>query len=121
MSDQPSSPENSHEEVHNEDMPQPAQARPCDLWRIRIVRLDAYDDFDFEWHDDILYREHQGKDIPIRGLWRVEIVSATTGELKRAMQSFEDRDEAESLAARITDQSLSLSVQGFMETYLVNH
>lgn len=94
--------------------------RPCDLWRVRIVRLDAYDDFDFEWHDDILYREHSGEDIPIRDLWRVEIVSAQTGDLKRAMNAFPNRDEAESLAARIIDQSYSLSLQKFMDVYLVS-
>ncbi|MCL2654292.1 MAG: hypothetical protein FWD65_01110 [Coriobacteriia bacterium] len=96
-----------------------AASRPCDLWRVRIVRLDAYDDFDFEWHDDILYHDYQGADIEIRGLWRVEIVSAATGVLKRAMQSFENRDDAESLAAQVTDQSCNLSVADFMEQYLV--
>jgi len=97
----------------------PEQQRPCDLWRIRIVRIEEYDDFDFEWHDDILYRQHRGEDIPIRSMWRVDILSKATGELKRALQSFESRDDAESLAARIVDQSFSLDVKGFMEQYLV--
>jgi len=117
MSDHPQAPCGGNDQP--EEAANPTQKRPCDLWRVRIVRLDEYDDFDFEWHDDILYREHRGEDIPIRDLWRVEIVSVATGELKRAMQSLASRDAAESLAAQVTDQSHSLSVQGFMETYLV--
>jgi len=97
-----------------------ADSHPCDIWRVRIVRLDTYDDFDLEWHDDILYRPHQGEDIPIQGLWRVEIVSQATGEMKRAVRTFSTRDEAEGLAARITDQSHYLSVQDFMDVYLVD-
>ncbi|MCL2332161.1 MAG: hypothetical protein FWC54_01570 [Actinomycetia bacterium] len=100
-------------------LPDPTPEQPCDIWRVRIVRLDAYDDFDLEWHDDILYRDHSGEDIAIRDLWRVEIVSAATGDLKRAVRAFKSRDEAESLAASITDQSHSLSVRSFMDTYLV--
>ncbi|MCL2881369.1 MAG: hypothetical protein FWF45_00545 [Coriobacteriia bacterium] len=100
--------------------PEPESQRPCDLWRIRIVRIEEYADFDFEWHDDILYREHHGEDIPIRSMWRVDLLSKTSGELKRALQSFESRDAAESLAARVTDQSYSLSVANFMEQYLVD-
>jgi len=96
------------------------QSRPDDLWRVRIVRIDAYDDFDLEWHPDILYREHSGEDIGIRDLWRVEIVSVESGDLKRAVRSFKDRDEAESLAARISDQLRSMSVRTFMDTYLVS-
>ena len=97
-----------------------SDSRPCDIWRVRIVRLDTYGDFDLEWHDDILYRHHSGEDIPIQGLWRVEIVSKVNGELKRAMRTFQSRDEAESLAAQITDQSYYLSVQDFMDVYLVD-
>jgi len=93
---------------------------PSDLWRVRIVRIDAYDDFDMEWHDDILYRSHQGEDIPIHDLWRVEIVAKRSGDLKRAVRDFRDRDEAESLAARISDQLHSLSVKEFIDTYLVS-
>ena len=27
-----------------------------EFWRIRMTRVDTTDHFDFEWHDDILYR-----------------------------------------------------------------
>jgi len=95
--------------------------RPCDIWRVRIVRINAYDDFDFEWHDDILYRVHAGEQIAIRDLWRVEILSAATGELKRAVRTFESLEAAENLAAQITDQSHELSVVDFMDVYLVDY
>jgi len=119
MSDQEEPAQSAHDATNPDAPSKPSQSQPCDLWRVRIVRLDAYDDFDFEWHDDILYHDYDGEDIPIRGLWRVEIVSAATGDLKRAVRAFPDRNEAESLAARITDQSHSLSVQRFMDVYLV--
>jgi hypothetical protein len=27
-----------------------------EFWRLRITRLDTTENFEFEWHDDILYR-----------------------------------------------------------------
>ena len=28
-----------------------------EFWRLRLTRVDTTDELDFEWHDDILYRE----------------------------------------------------------------
>ncbi len=105
---------------HDTTPPDFVTMKPCDVWRTRITKLDAYQDFEFEWHDDILYRSHEGADVPIKDIWQVEIVSVSTGELKRVVRSFDTRDEAEALAAQITDQSHALSVADFMDVYLVD-
>ena len=44
-----------------------------EFWRVRVTRVDTTDGFEFEWHDDILYRDaaggprRRGRVLPRRG------------------------------------------------------
>jgi hypothetical protein len=49
---------------------------PADeFWRLRLTRIDPADELDFEWHDDILWREPQIHLEPGEPAYLVEAVS----------------------------------------------
>ncbi|MBI5232447.1 MAG: hypothetical protein HY876_09825, partial [Coriobacteriales bacterium] len=45
-----------------------------DFWRLRLIRVDAEDEPDLEWRDDVLYREQQSAAPQAASVWRVEAV-----------------------------------------------
>jgi hypothetical protein len=53
---------------------------PADeFWRLRLTRMDASDELDFEWHDDILWRQPQIHLEPGEPAFLIEAVSLGTG------------------------------------------
>ena len=49
---------------------------PADeFWRLRLTRMDPSDELDFEWHDDILWRQPQVHLEPGEPAFVVEAVS----------------------------------------------
>lgn len=95
------------------------QQLPSALWRVRLVKIDEFDDFDFDWHDDILYRTRPVENVDTHAIWRVDIVSKLDSQVKRAFMPSDNREDAEALVKAITDDLDSLSIDEFTERYIV--
>lgn len=91
------------------------------IWRVRVVKIDAFDDFEFEWYNDLLYRNRKGTPVEISEFWRVDIVAVADGIVKRSIRSCIDRGEAESLAQSVTTDLNELSIAQFMENYIISN
>lgn len=89
-----------------------------EFWRLRLTRLDTTEGLDFEWHDDILYREPHpdlGEEVE---LWTVEAVSVTDYESLVRIATFADRSEAEAFYQRARADLAEMTKTQFEEAYL---
>lgn len=93
---------------------------PTELWRARLMRLDTMDDFDLEYHDDILYRSHEVGPVDINEMWRVDIMSLIDGQIKRSFEPHSTREEAEELYRQILNDLTKLSTDSFADLYIVS-
>ncbi len=50
-----------------------------EFWRLRLVRMDPSEELDFEWHDDILWRQPEVHLEPGEAAYAVEAVSVASG------------------------------------------
>ena len=65
-----------------------------EFWRLRITRVDTTQGLDFEWHDDILYREpdvDHGREIEY---WHVEAVRLDDADSVVRLATYTNADEA---------------------------
>lgn len=95
-------------------------ARSRDIWRVRIVKLDEFEWFDFEHHDDILYREPRPDDIEILVNWRVDIVGINDGETRRSFSYGGDNQAARTAARDIRAALDELTPVEFADVYMVS-
>ena len=65
-----------------------------EFWRARLARVSA-EDLDFEWHEDILYREPRTKEPDESDEWRIEAVRVDDRESPVTLAVFSDREDAE--------------------------
>ena len=65
-----------------------------EFWRLRITRVDTTQGIDFEWHDDILYREPDvdyGEEVEY---WHVEAVRVDDADSVVRLATYSSDDEA---------------------------
>ena len=65
-----------------------------EFWRLRLTRVDTTQGLDFEWHDDILYREPDvdyGDEVQF---WHVEAVRIDDTDTVVRLRTFPDEDQA---------------------------
>ena len=91
----------------------------ADSWRVRVVRLDEYEHFDFEWHDNILYSQPDAVPVEIGVRWRVDIVALSDGAVRRSFAGSDSRDESREAAERIVKDLNDLTVAEFSDRYMV--
>jgi len=89
-----------------------------EFWRLRVTRVDTTDDFDFEWHDDILYREPTVEAVREVEMWHVEAVSLEDAEHVVRMATFTDRAQAEGFFDRSLGDLAEMTRSQFDATYL---
>lgn len=89
-----------------------------EFWRLRMTRVDTTDDLDFEWHDDILYREPRPRPAHELEVWTVEAVELTDFDTIVRVASFGDRDDAEAFFQRAKDDLAELTKSQFEDAYL---
>ena len=89
-----------------------------EFWRLRLTRVDTTDDLDFEWHDDILYREPRVGTAADVELWHVEAVELEDNEAVVRIATFSEREEAESFFDRARDDLAELTKSQFEEAYV---
>jgi hypothetical protein len=65
-----------------------------EFWRLRVTKVDTTQGLDFEWHDDILYREpnvDHGEEIEY---WHVEAVRLDDADAVIRLATYTRADEA---------------------------
>ncbi len=89
-----------------------------EFWRLRLTRVDTTGDLDFEWHDDILYREPPLEPVDEVELWHVEAVELENHEAVVRLATFSERDTAEAFYDRARDDLGDLTKSQFEEAYV---
>ncbi len=92
---------------------------PADeFWRLRLTRLDPSDELDFEWHDDILWREPQVHLEPGEPAYVIEAVSlGTASEEIVRLAVFTDESSARDFLAEATDDLRDMTRSQFEQTH----
>lgn len=89
-----------------------------EFWRLRLTRLDTTEGLEFEWHDDILYREphpNPGEEVE---LWTIEAVRVDDYDALVRVATFADRGEAEAFYERARVDLSEMTKTQFEESYL---
>jgi len=89
-----------------------------EFWRIRLTRVDTTDGFEFEWHDDILYRTpviDQGQEVEF---FHVEAVRVDDPDAIVRVATFDDPDQARALLAELNEALGQLTKSRFEAAYL---
>jgi hypothetical protein len=89
-----------------------------EFWRLRITRVDTTSGLDFEWHDDILYRQPAvkfGSDVE---LYHVEAVRLDDSETVMRLGTFSEDDDARELLARASEDLADMTKSAFEARYL---
>lgn len=89
-----------------------------DFWRIRVTRLDTTENFDFEWHDDILYRQptpNPGDDV---ALWHVEAVRFDDPDTVARLATCATEAEARAILAAIAEDLSAMTKSEFEASYV---
>lgn len=89
-----------------------------EFWRLRLTRLDVADSLDFEWRDDILYREPRDSDVEVVATWCVEAVSLDDVDTVVRIADFELREEAEAFFSRANEDMREMTKTQFEDSYL---
>ena len=88
-----------------------------EFWRLRITRVDTTQGLDFEWHDDILYREPEvdlGDEVEY---WHVEAVRVEDADNVVRLATFATDGEARQFLERAKDDLRDLTKSRFELAY----
>ena len=89
-----------------------------EFWRVRLTRVDTTDHFDFEWHDDILYRAptlDQGDEIEY---FHVEAVRVDDPDEVVRVATFDDPDQAKDLVVELKEALRAMTKSQFEAAYV---
>lgn len=89
-----------------------------EFWRVRMTRVDTTDGFEFEWHDDILYREprvNPGEEVEF---FHVEAVRVDDPDAVVRVATFDDPGEARALLDELKLALAELTKSRFEQAYL---
>ena len=89
-----------------------------DFWRIRLTRLDTTENFDFEWHDDILYRQPSPDPGDEIELWHVEAVRIDDSDVVARLATCRTQDEGRDLLERIQEDMHDMTKAQFEAAYV---
>lgn len=89
-----------------------------DFWRLRLTRIDTTEDLDFEWHEDILYREPVIRDTERVEVWNVEAIRTDDFDVVVALGTFPDRLSADAFYARAQEDLVEMTKSEFEAAYL---
>lgn len=89
-----------------------------DFWRVRLTRVDTTSELDFEWHEDILYRQPAASDASEVEMWHIEAVRTDDYDSIVRIATLRNRVEADELFARVTEDLSEMTKNQFEEAYL---
>ena len=93
-------------------------------FRVRALKMDLYDDFDFEWNKEIIYSGYSldhfsAQPIDMKTLWRVDVINLEDDEVLRQFINIVSRDEAHELLGQLKSDLHMLSRLEFVAKHLV--
>lgn len=89
-----------------------------EFWRLRITRVDTTSGLDFEWHDDILYRQPKvdfGDEVE---LYHLEAVRLDDAETVCRIATLGRSDEARDRMAQIAEDLAEMTKSEFESRHL---
>jgi hypothetical protein len=89
-----------------------------EFWRLRLTRLDTTENFEFEWHDDILYREprpDQGDEVE---LWHVEAVRLDDPDVVVRLATCDSQSQAREIQAQIAEDLAGMTKSEFETAFI---
>lgn len=89
-----------------------------EFWRLRITRVDTTAGLDFEWHDDILYRQPTvsfGSEVE---LYHVEAVRLDDAETVMRLGTFDESGPAREVLAQAAEDLGEMTKSEFESRYL---
>lgn len=89
-----------------------------EFWRLRVTRLDTTQDMDFEWHEDILFREPAVSSFTEVESWHVEAVSLAEDEQVVRLATFSARQDAEQFFDQSREDLHEMTRSQFEDAYL---
>jgi hypothetical protein len=89
-----------------------------EFWRLRLTRLDTTENFDFEWHDDILYRRPNVAHGDEVELWHVEAVRLDDANSVSRLGTFDSQAEARDFMSAITENLAEMTKTEFEVAYV---
>lgn len=89
-----------------------------EFWRIRLTRVDTTGELDFEWHDDILYREPRVRHADEIELWKVEALRIDDAEQIVELATFDDDTDARDFAKAVGEDLEQMTKSVFEERYI---
>ena len=91
-----------------------------EFWRVRVTRVDTTQGLDFEWHDDILYREPEVDHGDEVEYWHVEAVRLDDADSVVRLATFSSDSEAREFLVGAQEDLLELTKSRFEMAYFVN-
>lgn len=88
-----------------------------DFYRLRVLAVDATDEVDFEWRDDILYRRPPGAVIEDEEIYRVEAVLLDDDEVTYALATFAASEAAHRWMDDRADELRDMTKSEFESAY----
>lgn len=89
-----------------------------DFYRVRVVRMSETEPPEFEWRDDILWREPQAAELePESEHYRVEAVAIDNDENVTTLGLFESSDDAAEALDTTAEDLQNLTRSEFEERY----
>ncbi len=89
-----------------------------EFYRLRLTRLDEGGDVEFDWRDDILWRQEAPTPAEEADLWVLEAVTLDEHETVTAIASFATRDDAETGLEEATTDLEAMTRSEFESEYL---
>lgn len=90
--------------------------KASDFYRARILTLDEETPPDFDWREDVLYREPPGEKKAIKRNYTVQIVDLDTRN-DQIVNKFSNRNDAESILVKIDEDLRELTKMEFEKKY----
>ena len=88
-----------------------------EFWRLRVTRVDTTQGLDFEWHDDILYREPHVEHGDEVQFWHVEAVRVDDAETVVRLRTFPDENQAREFLTAAREDLADLTKSRFEQAY----
>lgn len=89
-----------------------------DFYRLRLTHLDMTEEPDFDWRDDVLWREHAPEPLEEHDVWIAEVVDVATGALAARLEGFDDPDEAREFLSEVEEDLVELTKSQFEAAWL---
>lgn len=89
-----------------------------EFWRLRLTRVDTTEGLDFEWHDDILYRQpavDHGDEVEF---WHVEAVRTDDTDTVVRVATYGSADEARECMSAAEEDLGEMTKSQFEAAYL---